>query len=633
MEFVDSGKINSPFWYVNEEFASEDVKQMSIFEYSNMCNVFAVAALGCYGSNLPIDDYIPDICLGGILVKPQSGLTLVINPGAVVSFKGSYIYDDVWQWHAQPGETFTVVIPKISGIYVPVGGLSDRVDIIEVRPVFTGYQTEARDFTDPDETKYQDTMLEYTYEAHVVSGTEGAGVAPNATVGWVKIAEIHVGAGVSTLNLDDILGIEDSALWTTDTNATMDFNDILLKDTALDFLKNNIRTKLNSMVTPIHNDADDASVCEFYVADMGDGHIPEVVDYLPELNVGFTPLNLVDTGAPADYRFAMFYAYRLNSWTQLVDYPAETARRQWVGSTRNPDVNTLIFLSNYVGLDRFGLFRCYISAGNIAYNVMLGAVYTNPGEVHEIFYDSLAKRTIIAGGYTATVNALLTAITYNPNGTADYTYHDQAYPDIPYDEVTIITGLTFCTLNNKIYAVAKCDTSPKRALIFSSPDAKTWVLEDEISDAVYNITPQKIIWSELFQKFFVTVTDDTDRTLKLYSSTDGTSFTETYAGIGDDGDYTPRRIREIPELGGVFVLASSPTYGMAFMYTLDGVTWHRADDIRRSLVNNVDADTVTEITTNKVVYTDFVYIPDRNQFIFTGSVDTGSIVLGTALSG
>ncbi len=111
------------------------------------------------------------------------------------------------------------------------GGAQDRLDTLEVRYKETTFDTQQRAYKDPatGDISYQDfdTKARYEMEAQVIQGTEGAGVAPNHTAGWIKLAEIFVEAGENVSILDaDIKNCtagkdgETTANWTAETDAT-----------------------------------------------------------------------------------------------------------------------------------------------------------------------------------------------------------------------------------------------------------------------------------------------------------------------------------------------------------------------------------------------------------------------------
>ena len=91
------------------------------------------------------------------------------------------------------------------------GSSSGRIDILEVKGDWETFDEQQRAFNDPDtDTKtyqYVDTkkLMKPIYQ--VKKGVEGSGVAPDVDSGWVKLAEVTINAGVSTLYEEDIHNI------------------------------------------------------------------------------------------------------------------------------------------------------------------------------------------------------------------------------------------------------------------------------------------------------------------------------------------------------------------------------------------------------------------------------------------
>ena len=91
------------------------------------------------------------------------------------------------------------------------GSTSGRVDILEVQGDWETYDNQQRAFNDPDtDTKtyqYVDTKKLMRPVYKVKEGVEGAGVAPDVDDGWVKLAEVSIRAGVTTILASDIHNI------------------------------------------------------------------------------------------------------------------------------------------------------------------------------------------------------------------------------------------------------------------------------------------------------------------------------------------------------------------------------------------------------------------------------------------
>lgn len=101
-----------------------------------------------------------------------------------------------------------------------------RIDIVEIRRDIVDYESESRQFKDPDtgaiSTDTIDTKQEYTVEVRILDGTPGSS-APSVESGWLKIAEIVVGPAVTTIlnanikNVDGEKAGDTNTSWTTDT--------------------------------------------------------------------------------------------------------------------------------------------------------------------------------------------------------------------------------------------------------------------------------------------------------------------------------------------------------------------------------------------------------------------------------
>lgn len=91
------------------------------------------------------------------------------------------------------------------------GSSSGRVDILEVKGDWDTYDNEQRAFNDPDTDaktyQYVDTkkLMKPIYQ--IKKGVEGSGVAPDVDSGWVKLAEISIRAGATSIIDTDIHNI------------------------------------------------------------------------------------------------------------------------------------------------------------------------------------------------------------------------------------------------------------------------------------------------------------------------------------------------------------------------------------------------------------------------------------------
>lgn len=110
------------------------------------------------------------------------------------------------------------------------GSSSGRIDILEVKGDWQTYDNQQRAFNDPDTDtqtyQYVDTkkLMKPIYQ--IVEGVEGSGVAPESSAGWVKLAEISIRAGASSILESDIHNITadvagmNNTDWTTEKNVT-----------------------------------------------------------------------------------------------------------------------------------------------------------------------------------------------------------------------------------------------------------------------------------------------------------------------------------------------------------------------------------------------------------------------------
>jgi hypothetical protein len=636
MVFADSGKISSPLWYINEKFMSEDIAQMTLFEYVNMCNILSVASLGCYGAIRPKDAELPAICMGGLGIEHYTSMTLVVHTGSVVSFTGSYVYNELWQWHAGAGESFFASVAKAESLTISDGDASDRIDIIEIRPVMTPFKVDARDYYGGS-TVYDNVLTEFGVEIQVVEGTPGTGAAPSSTAGWIKIAEVYVPASATSITSDEVLGIGDSDLWTTDTRRVRNFTNILQKDSAQILNKKNIRGKLNSLMINQTDDDCTVNTSIFYLSGTGVQNGPIEVVERGEGDDGYANQHyaqaiLNDSVLPSTaYKEVAFYSFWFYPNSNRYQWATATLIVTYTGSTRIPNTRYTYFLSNRDNLtSAVDRLRGSTSGDR---TIVVVHTFTNAGGLFDILYDDVHDRLVTVGGYSSTKHAIVSAVCYDTVNLTGFTSQEQAYPNIPYDQFTILKGVTLCRVDNKLWACASCDTSPTRALIFSSPDGLNWTFESEIYHTTINIEPHKILWSIQFEKFFLTVSDDSSKTLKIYTSPDGVAWTLSYQGISDTNDYTPNRMKEITELGGVFILAPSADYGMAFIFTLDGVEWHRVDDIIKVPNDTVSASTVSLISNDYPQYNDFAYIPLRHGFFIGGQMEGSTRTFAVAMGG
>jgi hypothetical protein len=111
-------------------------------------------------------------------------------------------------------------------IFIQPPVLEDRIDILEARGILKEYDVQRRAFFDPEleNGRYYTvpTKVELAVDYKVVSGEEGAGTAPPADDGYVKLAEIFLPYGENVIldsrirNITALVNGEDNAAWTAD---------------------------------------------------------------------------------------------------------------------------------------------------------------------------------------------------------------------------------------------------------------------------------------------------------------------------------------------------------------------------------------------------------------------------------
>jgi hypothetical protein len=110
------------------------------------------------------------------------------------------------------------------------GSESGRIDILEVKGDWEDYDNQQRAFNDPDTDtqtyQYVDTKKLFTPVYQVKQGVEGANVAPEVDSGWVKLAEVSIRAGATSILASDIHNITadvagmDNEDWTSQPSIT-----------------------------------------------------------------------------------------------------------------------------------------------------------------------------------------------------------------------------------------------------------------------------------------------------------------------------------------------------------------------------------------------------------------------------
>ena len=137
----------------------------------------------------------------------------------------------------QPGLAFhrseNKLLHSAATLSVPVTAAHatlDRVDTLEIRFATLDFDAESRAFKSPTTGAISYSVVNTKTKAYVelrcVAGTPGAGVAPAAAAGWMKLAEVAVPSGATGIinaniaNLDAQADGAENAGWTADKAAT-----------------------------------------------------------------------------------------------------------------------------------------------------------------------------------------------------------------------------------------------------------------------------------------------------------------------------------------------------------------------------------------------------------------------------
>lgn len=205
----------------NQQLISEDINFMGYYTYQNTTDILAMLSV------LGVEDGTgPARVLSGLLLEHDNLLDSTLRAGAAVSFTGSYYTDDVWGFQSEAGKPFLATLPVDTTVSVDPGGAQDRIDIVEVRPLRTALDTEERQFKDPITGivtgANSATRYEYSCQIKVLKGTEGASPsAPATESGWIKVAEVYVSAGASSLSQSNIKDVRDAGTWNTEPDGTL----------------------------------------------------------------------------------------------------------------------------------------------------------------------------------------------------------------------------------------------------------------------------------------------------------------------------------------------------------------------------------------------------------------------------
>lgn len=221
MKLSDGFGVKAPRWIANEMVVSSDLNTIHEVTYKNL-----VDALASMYAPAQATSSSSDIIAGeGLRMIWDAAMTAKIQPGAAVSFTGTYFNGSTWGFVSESGSVFGVFVGAIASVAIDTGSASDRYDTIEVRPIQTEYSSQSRKFRDPITgvitTTSMNTRIEYGYELQVLKGTSGGGAAPAHTAGWIKICEVYVPAGATFLAQSNFRQVEATNNWTTEATTTI----------------------------------------------------------------------------------------------------------------------------------------------------------------------------------------------------------------------------------------------------------------------------------------------------------------------------------------------------------------------------------------------------------------------------
>lgn len=204
-----------------EEILSSDTNIFGETQYQN------ATALGTYliKGQLTGTDY----AFTGLQLIWNSTLNCTLKAGFAVSTQGTYFSNGSWGFVANTGtegNTFSCFMPADDATVTFSSGSATgaRIDILEIAPNRLSDTTEARNFLDPitNQISAENTPTRYNFTTQwqIKTGTPGSGVAPAADAGWIKVAEVTVPQNATAIAQSDIVGVGQSASWTTSPSAT-----------------------------------------------------------------------------------------------------------------------------------------------------------------------------------------------------------------------------------------------------------------------------------------------------------------------------------------------------------------------------------------------------------------------------
>ena len=162
-----------------------------------------------------------DYIIGG-KVAPDAGLSVRVG-----KLYGNGYAHDLPVFNDEISQSVPLIIPRED----------IRIDTVQVRTVYQEFDEQRRAFFDPDLTIGQyfvvATKLRLKTEYQIKRGIEGQGVAPEADIGWIKLAEISLEPETTAITAENIKNItaiyqgENNDGWTCQRNRTFDLGSIL----------------------------------------------------------------------------------------------------------------------------------------------------------------------------------------------------------------------------------------------------------------------------------------------------------------------------------------------------------------------------------------------------------------------
>ena len=180
-----------------------------------------------FGYEAAIDNVV--LALQGVLGGSSGNYVI---GGTVMPYEGGGLNVTIAPLYAYCADTGVAVVETDSTgpISFEEEEDSDRIDIIEVQGLEEGYDYQVRMFNDPvtgaKTSESMNTKKRMALSVAVKKGTPGAAVAPSVDAGYVKLAEVTVCAGNSSIQESQIANItaraygEANEAWTADAAAT-----------------------------------------------------------------------------------------------------------------------------------------------------------------------------------------------------------------------------------------------------------------------------------------------------------------------------------------------------------------------------------------------------------------------------